>query len=65
MCIRDRSTPLAPNEKDGVDDPEGRARNRRVEFKILPDKPQEAPEIEYFPNEPVQDTKTGPGFDKK
>ena len=59
------STPLAPNEKDGVDDPEGRARNRRVEFKILPDKPQEAPEIEYFPNEPVQDTKTGPGFDKK
>lgn len=56
--------PLAPNEKDGKDDPEGRARNRRVEFKILPDKPEEAPEIQYDPTEPVPQTKTGPGFDK-
>jgi len=56
--------PLAANEKDGKDDPEGRARNRRVEFKILPDKPEEAPEIQYDPTEPVPQTKTGPGFDK-
>lgn len=56
------ATPIAPNEKDGVDDPEGRARNRRVEFKILPDKPEEAPSIEYDKSEPIPQTKTGPGF---
>ena len=37
------SMPKVPNEKDGKDDPEGRARNRRVEFKMIP--PDE-PEIE-------------------
>lgn len=30
------STPVAPNEKNGSDDPEGRAQNRRVEFKMIP-----------------------------
>ena len=30
------SEPLVPFLKDGQDDPEGRARNRRVEFKIIP-----------------------------
>ncbi len=59
------TAPIAPNDVQGEDDPEGRARNRRVEFKILPDKPEEAPEIEYDPNAPVDDTKTGPGYDKK
>lgn len=29
------SSPIVPNEKDGQDDPEGRAMNRRVEFIIL------------------------------
>ncbi len=57
--------PLAGNDKEGKDDPEGRARNRRVEFKILPDKPEDAPEIEYNPNEPVEQTKTGPGWNRK
>jgi outer membrane protein OmpA-like peptidoglycan-associated protein len=57
--------PIAPNDVQGDDDPEGRARNRRVEFKLLPDKPEEAPEIEYDPNVPVDETKTGPGYDKK
>lgn len=56
------STPLAPNELEGKDDPEGRARNRRVEFRIIPDKPEEAPEILYEKSEPVPTTKTGPGF---
>jgi outer membrane protein OmpA-like peptidoglycan-associated protein len=59
------TTPLAANEKDGADDPEGRARNRRVEFKLIPDKPESAPEIEYAPGEPINETKTGPGFNKK
>lgn len=45
------SRPLVPNEKDRQDDPEGRARNRRVEFKIIPDKPENADEIEYDPSE--------------
>jgi outer membrane protein OmpA-like peptidoglycan-associated protein len=34
------SMPLVPNEKDGQDDPEGRARNRRVEFTVIPDEPE-------------------------
>jgi outer membrane protein OmpA-like peptidoglycan-associated protein len=59
------SQPLAPNEKDGKDDPEGRQRNRRVMFKIIPDKPENAPEIEYQTPDPVDATKTGPGYDKK
>ena len=29
--------PIVPNEKDGKDDPEGRAQNRRVEFKLIVD----------------------------
>jgi outer membrane protein OmpA-like peptidoglycan-associated protein/tetratricopeptide (TPR) repeat protein len=57
--------PIAPNDVQGEDDPEGRARNRRVEFKLVPDKPEEAPTIEYDPSVPVDDTKTGPGYDKK
>ena len=60
-----KNSPRVPNEKDGQDDPEGRAQNRRVEFKIVADKPENAPEIEYNPGDPVEQTKTGPGFDKK
>jgi outer membrane protein OmpA-like peptidoglycan-associated protein/tetratricopeptide (TPR) repeat protein len=59
-----KSMPLVPNEKDGQDDPEGRARNRRVEFRLIPDKP-DAPEIEYDPSLPVEATHTGPGYEKK
>lgn len=54
--------PAVPNElPNGEDDPEGRARNRRVEFKIIPDKPDDAPEFEPY-GDPVKETKTGPGF---
>jgi outer membrane protein OmpA-like peptidoglycan-associated protein len=57
-----KSQPRVPNERDGEDDPEGRAQNRRVEFKIIPDKPENAPEVQYEPGDPVEQTKTGPGF---
>ena len=60
-----KSMPLVPNDKDGQDDPEGRAQNRRVEFKIIPDKPENAPEVEYEAGKPVDATKTGPGFTTK
>jgi outer membrane protein OmpA-like peptidoglycan-associated protein len=60
-----KTVPLVPNEKDGQDDPEGRAQNRRVEFQIIPDKPENAPTIEYEAGKPVDDTKTGPGFEGK
>jgi hypothetical protein len=60
-----KSMPLVPNDKDGQDDPEGRAQNRRVEFKIIPDKPENAPEVEYEAGKPVDATKTGPGFTNK
>jgi outer membrane protein OmpA-like peptidoglycan-associated protein/tetratricopeptide (TPR) repeat protein len=57
-----KRNPAVPNElPNGEDDPEGRARNRRVEFHIIPDKPEDAPEIEYT-GEPIKATKTGPGF---
>lgn len=56
--------PAVPNElPDGSDDPEGRARNRRVEFKIIVDQPQDAPEFEVT-GEVVKEVKTGPGFTK-
>ncbi|MFN8310359.1 MAG: OmpA family protein [Chitinophagales bacterium] len=55
--------PVAENEVGGQDNPEGRWKNRRVEFKILPDKPEDAPEIQYG-GEPIDATKTGPGFKK-
>jgi hypothetical protein len=35
---------------------------RLVEFRIIPDKPEEAPEILYEKSEPDPTTKTGPGF---
>ena len=57
-----KSMPLVPNDKDGQDDPEGRAQNRRVEFKIIPDKPENAPDVNYEAGKPVDATKTGPGF---
>jgi len=60
-----KSMPLVPNERDGQDDPEGRARNRRVEFKLIPDKPEDADKIEYDPSVPVEATHTGPGYEKK
>ena len=60
-----KTMPLVPNETDGQDNPENRARNRRVEFKIIPDKPETAPEIEYDPSIPVDATHTGPGYEKK
>lgn len=54
--------PAVPNElPSGEDDPEGRARNRRVEFKIIPDKPEDAPDFENYGNV-VDKVKTGPGF---
>lgn len=60
-----KSNPAVPNTlPDGEDDPEGRARNRRVEFKIIPDKPQDAPEFENT-GEVVRQVKTGPGFDSR
>jgi outer membrane protein OmpA-like peptidoglycan-associated protein/tetratricopeptide (TPR) repeat protein len=56
--------PAVPNElPNGEDDPEGRARNRRVEFKIITDKPEDAPEFESY-GEVVKEVKTGPGFTK-
>lgn len=47
-------TPIAPNENpDGSDNSEGRAKNRRVEFKLLNDVNQDFPiEIEYEVQEP-------------
>ncbi len=54
--------PAVPNDlPDGSDDPEGRARNRRVEFRIIVDRPDDAPEFEYS-GEVVPEVKTGPGF---
>jgi len=54
--------PAVPNElPNGEDDPEGRARNRRVEFKLIPDKTEDAPEFESV-GEVVKEVKTGPGF---
>jgi len=60
-----KSMPILPNEKDGQDDPEARAQNRRVEFKIITDKPENAPDIDYEAGQPIDDTKTGPGFNRK
>jgi outer membrane protein OmpA-like peptidoglycan-associated protein len=60
-----KSQPIVPNEKDGQDDPEGRAQNRRVEFKIIPDKPENAPDVDYEAGVPVEATHTGPGYDGK
>lgn len=58
-----KTNPAVPNElPNGEDDPEGRAQNRRVEFKIISDtKPEEAPEIEKV-IDVVKQVKTGPGF---
>ena len=57
-----KSQPAVANElPNGEDDPEGRARNRRVEFKIVPDKAEDAPEFEST-GEVVKEVKTGPGF---
>jgi len=57
--------PAVPNElPNGEDDPEGRARNRRVEFKVITDKPEDAPTIENY-GEVVKQVKTGPGFTGK
>ena len=48
------STPIAPNENpDGTDNEAGRAKNRRVEFKLLNDVNDDLPiEIEYNVNTP-------------
>ena len=57
--------PATPNElPNGEDDPEGRARNRRVEFKLIPDKVDDAPDFESY-GEVVKEVKTGPGFSYK
>jgi peptidoglycan-associated lipoprotein len=56
------TAPSVPNElPGGEDDPEGRARNRRVEFKVIPDKADDAPEFESY-GTVVDKVKTGPGF---
>ena len=49
------TTPIAPNKNpDGSDNPEGRAKNRRVEFKLLNDVNDNLPfEIEYRAQDPV------------
>ncbi len=59
-----KSNPAVPNElPNGEDDPEGRAQNRRVEFKIIPDKTgEDAPEFESVKSEVVKAVKTGPGY---
>jgi hypothetical protein len=41
------SMPVVPNEKNGYDDPEGRAQNRRVEFRIISGEEENIPKIEY------------------
>ncbi|MBL0310786.1 MAG: OmpA family protein [Bacteroidetes bacterium] len=57
--------PAVPNElPNGEDDPEGRARNRRVEFKIIVDKAEDGVEFESV-GEVVKQVKTGPGFTGK
>jgi outer membrane protein OmpA-like peptidoglycan-associated protein/tetratricopeptide (TPR) repeat protein len=57
-----KTMPAVPNElPNGEDDPEGRARNRRVEFNIIVDKAEDAPEFEHT-GEVVKQVKTGPGF---
>ncbi len=57
-----KSQPAVANElPNGEDDPEGRARNRRVEFKVIVDKAEDAPEFEST-GEVVKEVKTGPGF---
>ena len=59
------SQPAVPNElPNGEDDPEGRAQNRRVVFKVIVDKPEDAPEFETV-GEVVKEVKTGPGFTYK
>ncbi|HXH17971.1 MAG TPA: OmpA family protein [Chitinophagales bacterium] len=48
LLSKGESEPLAPNETpDGKDDPRGRARNRRVEFKVNTNNPNLEIEIEY------------------
>ena len=57
-----KSNPAVPNElPNGEDDPEGRAQNRRVVFNLIPDKPEDAPEMEHTVDV-VKQVKTGPGF---
>ena len=57
-----KTVPAVANElPNGEDDPEGRAQNRRVVFKIIPDKAEDAPEFESV-GEVVKQVKTGPGF---
>ena len=48
------SKPIAPNDNpDGSDNPEGRAKNRRVEFKLVSNSATELPiEVEYEAQEP-------------
>ncbi len=47
------NTPVAPNSKDGKDNPEGRAANRRTEFVIKNNQGQKSgdSELEEFPDE--------------
>lgn len=54
--------PAMANElPTGEDDPEGRARNRRVVFKILTGNPESINDYEYY-GEVTKEVKTGPGF---
>jgi len=58
-----KTNPAVPNElPNGEDDPEGRAQNRRVEFKIIVDKTEDAPEFENVKSEVVKQVLTGPGY---
>lgn len=53
MIAKGRQEPAAPNTKpNGADDPQGRAKNRRAEFKITTNDPDQIVEIEYTDSGP-------------
>ena len=57
--------PAVSNElPNGEDDPEGRARNRRVEFKVITNQPLKDGEFENY-GKVIKEVKTGPGFTTK
>jgi outer membrane protein OmpA-like peptidoglycan-associated protein len=47
ISAKGKSMPKVPNEKDGQDDPEGMAQNRRVEFRISAPPDNDSSAIEY------------------
>jgi len=54
LASKGEAEPIAPNTKEnGADDPKGRAKNRRVEFKVNTNDPNLEIEIEYEEVEPA------------